>query len=83
MLLSHHGDRLTEIEKAIAEHPGSTCWKLTACLAWSRPFDTMTGFLVRLAVRETLAHLLLLVTQGRSRSSDESAARWYPVQKGS
>jgi glyoxylase-like metal-dependent hydrolase (beta-lactamase superfamily II) len=83
VLLSHHGDRLTEIEKAVAEHPGSTCWELTSRLAWSRPFDTMTGFLVRLAVRETLAHLLRLAAQGRLRSSDESIARWYPVQKGS
>ncbi len=83
VLLSHHGDRLTEIEKAVSEHPGGTCWGVTERLAWSRPFDTMTGFLVRLAVRETLAHLLLLAAQGRLRFSDEPTARWYPVQEGS
>ncbi|MGH3520055.1 MAG: MBL fold metallo-hydrolase [Haloechinothrix sp.] len=78
-LLSHHGDRLAEIEKAVAEHAGSTCWALTTRLTWSRPVDSMADYLVRMAVRETLAHLVLLAAQGKVRSSGDEAARWYPA----
>lgn len=78
VLLSHHADRLTEIEKAVADEPGATCWALTSTLSWSRPFSTFADFPARLAVRETLAHLVLLADEGKVRSSAEAIACWYP-----
>lgn len=79
VLLSHHGDRLEEIEKAVAEHPGGTCWQVTGRLSWSRPFDSMADGLRRLAVRETLAHLVMLAEERRVRRTDGAVARWFPA----
>ncbi|PFG96965.1 glyoxylase-like metal-dependent hydrolase (beta-lactamase superfamily II) [Saccharopolyspora erythraea NRRL 2338] len=79
-LMAHHDERLAEIEKAVLEAPGSTCWEITTRLTWSRPFDTMPEFLLRLAVRESLAHLVLLESRGRLRRGAEEVPRWFPVQ---
>lgn len=78
-LVAHHDDRLVEIEKALLSNPGSSCWDLTTRLSWSRPFEMMAEFQMRLAVRESLAHLVLLETAGRARRSSDDVARWYPV----
>lgn len=82
VLLSHHGDRLAEIEKTVADQPGNTCWEVTRQLTWSRPFDAMAEGLMRLAVRETLAHLVLLAEERRVRLSQEAVARWFPRSGG-
>lgn len=78
-LRAHHGERLAEIERAVADRPGSTCWDVTSGLSWSRPFETLSEFQMRIAVRESLAHLVLLERRGRVRKSDETIARWFPA----
>ena len=79
-LLSHHGERLAEIEKAVFARPGSTCWELTTRLTWSRPFEQMREFQMRLAVRESLAHLVVLESAGRLRRDGGAVPRWWPVE---
>ncbi len=76
-LLEHHGERLAEVERAVAANPGGTGWDVTTRLHWSRPFETLSGFLKRHALRESLAHLVLLETHGRLRASDEKITRWF------
>lgn len=78
-LVAHHDERLTEIEKAVAAFPGSSCWELTTRLSWSRPFDQMAPFQMRLAVRESLAHLVLLEIAGRVRREPGQVATWFVV----
>ncbi len=43
-LITHHADRLAEIERLLIEHPGSTAWDLSVQLHWSRPWDEIPGF---------------------------------------
>ncbi|WP_308170139.1 MBL fold metallo-hydrolase [Acrocarpospora catenulata] len=64
-VISHHEDRLTEVETAVRESGGITCWNLASSLTWSRPWETIPPFMRRSANNETLAHLVWLESQGR------------------
>lgn len=76
-MLHHHNERLSEIEAVVSEYSGMMAWQVTERLSWSRPFHQMPAGLMRLALREILAHLLVLAEQGRLRETDEPVARWY------
>lgn len=82
-LIAHHGARLAEIQRALRAAPGSTAWEVTGAITWSRPFAELTDFLTRMALRETLAHLVLLAesglaTQAVDPESPVAVSRWYP-----
>lgn len=64
-VISHHEDRLTEVETAVRESDGITCWNLASGLTWSRPWETIPPFMRRSANNETLAHLVWLEARGR------------------
>lgn len=78
-LLDHHDERLEEIEKVVIDVPGATAWGVTMLLSWSRPIESMPEHLLRFALRETLAHLVVLAGSGRLHASDDATARWFPV----
>lgn len=75
-LLTHHDDRLAEIRAAVATHPDSTAWEITTRVGWSRPVEAMAPRLLRLAVRETQAHLIVLADRGELASDGGTPARW-------
>jgi glyoxylase-like metal-dependent hydrolase (beta-lactamase superfamily II) len=64
-LRAHHAARLDEVLAALAASGGLTCWELTTRLTWSRPLEGSAAFLQRMASGETLAHLVLLESEGR------------------
>lgn len=78
-LLAHHHRRLDEIAAVVAASPGLTCWEVTTRLTWSRSWDDIQGFMRRAANGETLAHLIVLQTQGRIRSTGQRPQRWELV----
>jgi glyoxylase-like metal-dependent hydrolase (beta-lactamase superfamily II) len=71
-MITHHDDRLDEIEGIIAAHPGSTAWDITLRLHWSRPWDEIETFMQRQANGETVAHCLLLELRGPTGPNPES-----------
>lgn len=75
-LMDHHEERLAEIAAAVAAAPESTAWELSSRISWSRPFTQMSDRLLRLAVRETHAHLLVLSERGMVRSIGDRPERW-------
>ncbi|RNF78220.1 MBL fold metallo-hydrolase [Streptomyces botrytidirepellens] len=77
-MLRHHDDRLAEIEHAVRSAPGITAWQATERLTWSRPFQQMAQPSQRLALREILAHLVVLSELGRVRETGDPVAHWYP-----
>lgn len=77
-ILRHHDERLAEIEQAVTASPGITTWQVTERLPWSRPFQQLPDGPKRLAVREILAHLVVLAEQGRVRETGDPVAGWYP-----
>ncbi len=76
-IIGHHEERLTEIEGALAEQPGTSAWDITLSLRWSRPWDQIPSFMQRAANGETLAHLVLLELRGRVRREVDTPIRFY------
>lgn len=75
-LRAHHRARLDEIAALLGAVPDATCWELASQLSWSRPWSQIGGFPKRLAVGETLAHLVLLESEGRVAHQSGRPARW-------
>ena len=76
-IIGHHEERLIEIERALAEQPGTSAWDITLSLHWSRPWDQIPSFMQRAANGETLAHLVLLELRGRVRREVDTPIRFY------
>lgn len=75
-LMAHHDERLDEIRYAVDAHPESTAWEITTRITWSRPIDAMDPRLLRLAVRETQAHLIVLADRNVILSDGGTPSRW-------
>jgi len=78
-LIAHHGARLDATEAAV--HGGaSTAFEVAKILTWTRrlrSFSELDPYNQMLAVNETAAHLLLLVTQGRCTMTTEDDVRRF------
>ena len=79
-LLAHHDRRLAILERSVQDNPGRTCFELAPELDWRTPLDEMPIEQARMAVRETLAHLLHLRETARVERVDENPATWWPVK---
>jgi glyoxylase-like metal-dependent hydrolase (beta-lactamase superfamily II) len=79
-MITHHDDRLDEIEGIIDAHPGSTAWEITLQLHWSRPWDEIETFMQRQANGETVAHCLLLELRGRVLRRGTQPARYFRAE---
>lgn len=77
-LVEHHRRRLDEIAAMVTARPGITCWDLTVRLPWSRPWEEIAPFMRRAANGETLAHLVVLLAEGRVSRSGADPWRWGP-----
>ncbi|MGH3759259.1 MBL fold metallo-hydrolase [Actinophytocola sp.] len=77
-LTTHHEQRLTEIEAAVAAGAG-TVWEVTCAVTWSRPFEQLRGRARRAAIGETFAHLYRLAVEGRIRWVPDRPDRWLPA----
>lgn len=78
-MLSHHEQRLNEIAEVVAGRPNSSVFQIAAALSWSRDFDSMNPDHQRMAVRETLAHLVLLEARDEVRPGTGDVACWSKV----
>ncbi len=77
-LLAHHEERLDEAVRIVADG-AQTAWEIAAATTWSRPWERLAGYMQRMAVMETYAHLVVLEERGRLRRVAEHPARWRPV----
>lgn len=78
-LLDHHDARLTRMARAV-RGGADTAYRTATVVTWTRrcrAFDELDPFNQMLAVQETLAHLELLVTQGRMCATDNGGVRHY------
>ncbi|MET8205931.1 MBL fold metallo-hydrolase [Streptomyces sp. NPDC005373] len=75
----HHRARLDEVEAVLAEAgAATTVWDVARRLTWSRSWEETTGHLRRLALAETLAHLVRLRAEGRVRAGPGTPVLWSP-----
>jgi glyoxylase-like metal-dependent hydrolase (beta-lactamase superfamily II) len=75
-LISHHGDRSTEILQVIDALSAPTGWAIAGALTWSRGWATLHGMMRRMALSETLAHLHHLAATRAVRCTPDFPARW-------
>lgn len=80
----HHVIRLAELERAAAEHPGSTAFALAPCLTWSMRGKKWAEFPPTqkwFAMGETLAHIEYLLHHGRLRRAVRDGVNVYWLMK--
>ncbi|MEO7062115.1 MAG: MBL fold metallo-hydrolase [Lapillicoccus sp.] len=77
-LITHHEVRLTDTEAALSGG-GATAYEVAGQLRWTRRghrLADLDAFNQMLAVMETVAHLDVLIAQGRARRSEPPATPW-------
>jgi len=75
----HHETRSAEVIAATVNLDYPTAWHIAGALTWSRGWDSLNGFLRRLALGETIAHLNHLTAVGALLLSPDSPAHWHPA----
>lgn len=78
-LLAHHDRRLGMLVDALEEHPGQTCAALADALDWRHPLSAMPIDQARMAIKETLAHLLHLRRTERAHAVEGPPSTWWPT----
>lgn len=78
-LLAHHAARLNEIERAVADAPGSSTWRVAELLTWSRGWEQTQNVQRRAAASETLAHLIHLGRLGRVTNDGTGVDAWRVI----
>lgn len=78
-LAGHHADRLAEVRACVAAG-AETVWEVASSLHWSRTWESLHGFMRRLALGETHAHLVRLERDGVLRCHSDVPLRWTAVE---
>lgn len=76
-LLTHHDERLAEIEDVVRVG-ASTVWEVATNVRWSRPFAGLDARARRSAIGETYSHLWRLTVSGRLHEIPGVPSRWRP-----
>ncbi|KRA25258.1 hypothetical protein ASD65_13130 [Microbacterium sp. Root61] len=76
-LLAHHERRFALLENAAARSPGLTCYDLAHALDWRDPLVRMPTDQARMAVKETLAHLVHMQGAGRISARIGPPTTWW------
>ncbi|GAA5229767.1 MBL fold metallo-hydrolase [Arthrobacter cryoconiti] len=63
-LREHTHERAREVAAVVDSGTATTVWDVARELSWSRGFDSLRGFTLRLALAETASHLVYLRSQG-------------------
>ncbi len=82
-LIDHHQQRCAEILAVVRERGEASEWTITTQLSWSRGWDQVHGFLRRMALAETHAHVRFLVDRGELRDTPRGGIAVAPAVHGS
>ncbi|ALV39955.1 hypothetical protein AU252_01230 [Pseudarthrobacter sulfonivorans] len=79
-LIEHNRERSAEVLRVLDKHRPETVWDIARHLTWSRGWESLQAFSLRLAVSETASHVVYLQSQGHDievpiTESQESARR--------
>ena len=64
-LTEHTLERSREVIAVLGSGAATSVWEVSKELTWSRGFESLRGFTLRLALAETASHLVYLAKQGR------------------
>jgi glyoxylase-like metal-dependent hydrolase (beta-lactamase superfamily II) len=76
---AHHDERAAEVIAAVANLDVPTAWQIAAALTWSRGWPALNGFLRRMALGETIAHLNHLQAENALVRSPAEPTHWHPA----
>lgn len=79
-LREHTLDRSREVIAVLDAGAAASVWDVSKELTWSRGFDSLRGFTLRLALAETASHLVYLAGQGRDVAIKVSRGTPAPVE---
>lgn len=65
-LIDHNRERSAELLRVLEAHRPETVWDIARHLTWSRGWDSLQAFSLRLAISETASHVVYLRSQGHS-----------------
>lgn len=74
-LIEHNRERSAEVLRVLEAHRPETVWDIARHLTWSRGWDSLQAFSLRLAVSETASHVVYLRSQGHNIDVPISEAR--------
>jgi glyoxylase-like metal-dependent hydrolase (beta-lactamase superfamily II) len=74
-LRRHHASRFREVFDALRDGD-TTAWAVASRMSWSRPWDTIDGWMRRAALGEALAHLRALQHRGILEPDDDEPTHW-------
>lgn len=63
-LVDHNRERSAEVLRVLEAHRPDTVWDIARHLTWSRGWESLQAFSLRLAVSETASHVVYLRSQG-------------------
>ncbi|WP_285314339.1 MBL fold metallo-hydrolase [Pseudarthrobacter sp. fls2-241-R2A-168] len=63
-LKQHNSERSAEVMKVVDRHRPESVWDIARHLTWSRGWESLQNFSLRLAVSETASHVVYLRSQG-------------------
>jgi glyoxylase-like metal-dependent hydrolase (beta-lactamase superfamily II) len=79
-LIDHNRERSAEVLRVLDRHRPETVWDIARHLTWSRGWESLQAFSLRLAVSETASHVVYLRSQGHDIrvpvTEPGPAARW-------
>lgn len=78
-LRGHTLERSREVMAVLAVGEAATVWDVSRELTWSRGFDSLRGFTLRLALAETASHLVYLGARGVEVGIDVSRGAPTPT----
>lgn len=81
-LRGHHQLRLREIWDVVHERGGCTAWEACSAVTWARSWNETPQTLRRLALGETLAHLVELEKRGHLARRAGTVETWLPGSSG-
>jgi glyoxylase-like metal-dependent hydrolase (beta-lactamase superfamily II) len=63
-LIEHNRERSAEVLRVLEAHRPETVWDIARHLTWSRGWESLQAFSLRLAISETASHVVYLRSQG-------------------
>src|SRR6185312_6325456 len=79
-LKEHTLERSREVMAVLDAGEAGSVWDVSKELTWSRGFDSLRGFTLRLALAETASHLVYLAAQGRDMNIEVSRGTPTPAR---
>lgn len=81
-LIEHNRERSAEVLRVLDRYRPETIWDIARNLTWSRGWDSLQSFSLRLAISETASHVVYLRSQGHDIDVPFTVAGEASLQQG-